>query len=191
MKTWFHSKIGPWVLSTYYPMLIRKFCKNMRSSKDHFPTFHETTHGKENDFHKYLCEIVAKIKTIPRCESMGYGVPIYEEKNRILKSCATVHLIFNGTNHSCLPWACQGFLYKLRLIFQSWAHRSLKSLNRSSLLSKPSFWEQWRSVRKRAKSDEWTDIIQIMSGLLMSNIRTKEHSKNGWKMHINARSVHI
>ena len=31
----------------------------------------------------------------------------------------------------------------------------------------------------KTKSDEQTDIIQIMSGSLMSNIRTKERSKNG------------
>jgi len=60
-------------------------------------------------------------------------------------------------------------------------HRSLKSLNRSSLLRKPSFWERWGSIRKRAKSNEWTDIIQILSSLLKSDIRTKERSKNGWK----------
>ena len=36
---------------------------------------------------------------------------------------------------------------------QSWAHRSLKSLNCSSLLSEPAFWEQWRSIRKRAMSE--------------------------------------
>ena len=59
-----------------------------------------------------------------------------------------------------------------RYSFQSWAHRS-------SLLSEASFWERWRSIRKRAKSDEQTDIIQILSGSLMSDIRTKERSKNG------------
>ena len=41
------------------------------------------------------------------------------------------------------------------------------------------------------KSDEWTDKIQILSGSLMSNIRIKERSKNGWKTHKNARFVHI
>ena len=46
---------------------------------------------------------------------------------------------------------------------QSWAHCSLKSLNRSSLLSEPWFWEWWRSIRKRAKSDERTDKVQILS----------------------------
>ena len=75
--------------------------------------------------------------------------------------------------------------------YQSWVHRSLKSLNRSSLLSEPSFWERWRSIRKRAKSDKRTDIIQILSGSLMSDIRTKERSKNGWKMLKKAWFVHI
>jgi len=63
------------------------------------------------------------------------------------------------------------------MINQSWGHRSLKLLNRSSLLSEPAFWERWRSVRKRAKSNERTDIIQILSGSLMSDIRKKERIK--------------
>jgi hypothetical protein len=58
-------------------------------------------------------------------------------------------------------------------------------------LSEPSFWERWRSIRKRAKSNKRTDIIQIMSGLLMSDIRTKERSKNGWKTLKKARFVDI
>ena len=66
---------------------------------------------------------------------------------------------------------------------QTWAHRSLKSLNCSSLLSKPWFWERWRSMRKRAKSEErgakWQN--QILSGSLMSDRRKKERSKNDWK----------
>ena len=33
--------------------------------------------------------------------------------------------------------------------------------NRSSLLSEPAFWERWRSIRKRAKSDERTDKIKF------------------------------
>ena len=64
---------------------------------------------------------------------------------------------------------------------QSWAHRSLKSLNHSLLLSEPLFWEQWRSIRIRAKSDEQTDKIQILSGLLMSDIGIKERRINGEK----------
>ena len=44
---------------------------------------------------------------------------------------------------------------------QSWAYRSLKSLNRSSLLSEPSFWEQWRSLRQRAERSERTDKIKF------------------------------
>ena len=75
-----------------------------------------------------------------------------------------------------LPLLCT---YLHMHLIQSWAHRSLKLLNRSSLLSELSFWERWRSIRKRANSNERTDIIQIMSGSLMSDIRTKERSKNG------------
>ena len=45
--------------------------------------------------------------------------------------------------------------------YQSWAHRSLKSLNHSWLLSKPSFWERWRSLRQRAKRNERTDKIKF------------------------------
>jgi len=48
-----------------------------------------------------------------------------------------------------------------------------------SLLSTPLFWEQWRLIRKGAKSDEQTDKIQILSGSLMSDKREKERSKNG------------
>ena len=36
-----------------------------------------------------------------------------------------------------------------------------KLLNRSSLLSEPSFWEQWRSLRKRAKPNERTAKIKF------------------------------
>ena len=57
---------------------------------------------------------------------------------------------------------------------QSWAHRSLKSLfalERTFILG--------AMVLSKKKSDVRTDIIQIMSGLLMSDIRTKERSKNG------------
>ena len=66
---------------------------------------------------------------------------------------------------------------------QSWAQRSLKSLNRSSLLSEPRFWEQMSNLRKRAKSDKRTDKIQILSGSLKSDKRKKErrHSKSDFK----------
>ena len=47
------------------------------------------------------------------------------------------------------------------------------------LLSKPLFWERWRSLRIRVNSDERTDKIQILSGSLMSDIKIKERSKNG------------
>ena len=43
------------------------------------------------------------------------------------------------------------------LKMQSWAHRSLKSLFRSSLLSEPWFWERCRSLRQRAKRSERTE----------------------------------
>ena len=45
-------------------------------------------------------------------------------------------------------------------IWRSWAHCSLKSLNCSLLLSKPWFWERWRSLRQRAKRNEQTDKIK-------------------------------
>ena len=51
--------------------------------------------------------------------------------------------------------------YTKDTINQSWAYRSLKSLNRSSLLSKPSFWERWRSLRQRAEHSEGTDKIKF------------------------------
>ena len=63
----------------------------------------------------------------------------------------------------------------------------------SSLLSKPAFWECCCSIRKRAKSEEgranWQN--KILSGSLMSNIRKKERSKNGWKMLKKSWFVHI
>ena len=81
--------------------------------------------------------------------------------------------------------------YTYIYICQSWAHSSLKSLNRSSLLSKPSFWEQWCSLIKRAKA-QWANWQnQILSGPLMRDIRIKERRKNGWKRHKNARLIHI
>ena len=43
----------------------------------------------------------------------------------------------------------------------------------------------------KKKSDERTDKIQILSGSLMSDIRTKERSKNSWKTHENAQFIHI
>ena len=56
------------------------------------------------------------------------------------------------------------FLFILAMelsINQSWAYRSLKSLNRSSLLSEPSFWERWRSLRQTAERSERTDKIAL------------------------------
>ena len=51
-------------------------------------------------------------------------------------------------SHNNGSYTCSSYVY------QSWAHRS-------SLLSKPAFWERLRSTRKRAKSDKRTDKIQF------------------------------
>ena len=48
-----------------------------------------------------------------------------------------------------------------KYFFQSWAYRSLKLLNGSSLLSEPSFCERWRSLRQRAERSERTDKIKF------------------------------
>ena len=67
----------------------------------------------------------------------------------------------------CIAWEILfEYLNFLQIWFakmQNWAHRSLKSLFRSSLLSEPWFWEQWRSLRQRAKRSERTDKIKFLA----------------------------
>ena len=59
----------------YYPRLIRRFCKNMGSPKDHFPNFRVTTTPESKTI---LANIsAAKIETIRRCESRANGVGTY------------------------------------------------------------------------------------------------------------------
>ena len=60
LETLFHSKIEP--------RLIRKFCYNIRLSKDHFLTFRVSLLQKWIEIRKYICEIANKIKTILRVE---------------------------------------------------------------------------------------------------------------------------
>ena len=59
---------------------------------------------------------------------------------------------------------------------QSWAHLSLKLLNRSSLLSETIILGAMALNKK--KSDERTDKIQNLSGSLMSDIRRRERSNS-------------
>ena len=69
---------------------------------------------------------------------------------------------------------------------QSWAHRSLKSLNRSSLLSEPAFWERWRSIRKRAKREEQTDKIKfwvVRSGAILGKKSVVKMVEKRFKRH--------
>ena len=66
-------------------------------------------------------------------------------------------------------YVCRILLLTINVpVHQSWAHRYLKSLNLERTLILGAM------ALNKKKSDEQTDKIQILSGLLMSDIRKRE-----------------
>ncbi len=115
--------------------------------------------------------------TVVLCMHRGSGVACIFPKFHVY---ATRYLKFKNLFKNFLKYI-QSFCCHKCFFVQS-SRIDEKSLNRSSLLSEPLFWERWRSIRIRVKSDKRTEKIQILSGSLMSDIGIKERSKNGSKM---------
>ena len=80
----------------------------------------------------------------------------------VLYKCRYIY-ITNGSLTFCLISELGASLFEIA--------QSLFTLERSFILG--------AMALNKKKSNEQTDIIQILSGSLMSDIRTKEHSKNG------------